>query len=77
MVVTIVQNHFEMQSLFSNTQYARIVLNEGLQLRSLANIFSFSRILPKMGPLESAKKVAAYKAVDEYVKVISILNKLN
>lgn len=27
-----------------------------------------------MGPLESAKKVAAYKAVDEFVKVISILS---
>ncbi|XP_003484780.1 ribose-5-phosphate isomerase [Bombus impatiens] len=62
-----------MHNLFSNTQYARIVLNEGLQLCSLANIFSFSRILPKMGPLESAKKVAAYKAVDEYVKNNSVI----
>lgn len=29
-----------------------------------------------MGPLESAKKVAAYRAVDEYVKVILVLNSL-
>lgn len=36
--------------------------------RALVN---FSTVLNprKMGPLENAKKIAAYKAVDEYVKV--------
>lgn len=39
------------------------------QLRALRNSFSVVSDLPKMGLLENAKKVAAYKAVDEYVKV--------
>lgn len=44
-----------------------------LQPRALANIFSVSKNLLKMGPLENAKKVAAYKAVDEYVKNDSVI----
>lgn len=35
--------------------------------------YSSAKSLPKMGPLESAKKVAAYKAVDEYVKNHSVV----
>ncbi|KAK1122844.1 hypothetical protein K0M31_009287 [Melipona bicolor] len=50
-----------------------MVFDRGLQVRAFANILSFSRILPKMGPLESAKKVAAYKAVDEFVKNDSVI----
>ncbi|XP_043518430.1 ribose-5-phosphate isomerase isoform X2 [Frieseomelitta varia] len=50
-----------------------MVLDKSLRVRAFANILSFSRILPKMGPLESAKKVAAYKAVDEFVKNNSVI----
>ncbi|XP_047371569.1 ribose-5-phosphate isomerase [Vespa velutina] len=31
-------------------------------------LFNNIKILEKMGPLETAKKIAAYKAIDEYVK---------
>ncbi|XP_076630735.1 ribose-5-phosphate isomerase [Colletes latitarsis] len=45
-----------------------------LQFRSITKVFSrITRNLLKMGPLESAKKVAAYKAVDEYVKDNSVI----
>ncbi|XP_043247860.1 ribose-5-phosphate isomerase [Colletes gigas] len=45
-----------------------------LQFRSTTKVFRrITRNLLKMGPLESAKKVAAYKAVDEYVKDNSVI----
>lgn len=36
-------------------------------------LFNCMNVSDKMGPLETAKKIAAYKAIDEYVKVIYIL----
>ena len=42
-------------------------------VRSLSIIIPRISFNIKMGPLESAKKVAAYKAVDEYVKVIQCI----
>ncbi|XP_054016577.1 ribose-5-phosphate isomerase [Hylaeus anthracinus] len=45
-----------------------------LRLRGIVKVFNIIlRDLVKMGPLESAKKVAAYKAVDEYVKDNSVI----
>ncbi|CAK9807862.1 Ribose-5-phosphate isomerase [Anthophora quadrimaculata] len=43
------------------------------QFRALTKRVKVSRKLFKMGPLEIAKKIAAYKAVDEYVKDNSII----
>lgn len=56
-------------------QVNRMVHGRGsrLHIRALTTIASVvSRSLLKMGPLENAKKIAAYKAVDEYVKVIIV-----
>ncbi|CAL7938538.1 unnamed protein product [Xylocopa violacea] len=47
--------------------------NLHLRFRGIINIFSVPRKLLKMGPLESAKRIAAYKAVDEYVKNNSVI----
>ncbi|KAI4495788.1 hypothetical protein M0802_008411 [Mischocyttarus mexicanus] len=41
-----------------------------INVRFLNNYLS---ITPKMGPLETAKKIAAYKAIDEYVKDNSVI----
>lgn len=37
-------------------------------LSGVEYLFNNTKILGKMGPLETAKKIAAYKAIDEYVK---------
>lgn len=50
-----------------------MVLRGDLRSHFSALIFNVSKSVSKMRPLESAKKIAAYKAVDEYVKNNSVI----